>query len=109
MKTDSQLQQDEMAELKQEPAVHAAQIGVEAENGGVTPAGKESSYTEKVNAERAAQRVNGVKALAAKMKASCRSSASVPTPTTPSRPRTHWAGRVPCRRTPSRCWSKAVR
>jgi osmotically-inducible protein OsmY len=33
MKTDSQLQQDVMAELKWEPAVHAAQIGVEVKNG----------------------------------------------------------------------------
>ena len=33
MKTDSQLQQDVMAELKWEPAVHAEQIGVEVKNG----------------------------------------------------------------------------
>jgi osmotically-inducible protein OsmY len=33
MKTDSQLQQDVMAELKWEPAVHAEQIGVEVMNG----------------------------------------------------------------------------
>ena len=68
MKTDSQLQQDVMAELKWEPAVHAAQIGVEVKNGVVTLAGEVSSYTEKLNAERAAQRVNGVKALAVEMK-----------------------------------------
>jgi osmotically-inducible protein OsmY len=68
MKTDSQLQQDVMAELKWEPAVHAEQIGVEVKNGVVTLAGEVSSYTEKVNAERAAQRVNGVKALAVEMK-----------------------------------------
>ena len=68
MKTDSQLQQDVMAELKWEPAVHAAQIGVEVKNGVVTLAGEVSSYTEKWNAERAAQRVNGVKGLAVEMK-----------------------------------------
>jgi len=68
MKTDIQLQQDVMAELKWEPAVHAAQIGVEAKNGIVTLAGEVSSYTEKWNAERAAQRVNGVKGLAVEMK-----------------------------------------
>lgn len=68
MKTDSQLQQDVMAELKWEPAVHAAQIGVEAKDGVVTLAGEVSSYTEKWNAERAAQRVHGVKALAVDMK-----------------------------------------
>ena len=68
MKTDSQLQQDVMAELKWEPAVHAAQIGVEVKDGIVTLDGEVSSYAEKWNAERAAQRVNGVKALAVEMK-----------------------------------------
>jgi osmotically-inducible protein OsmY len=64
MKTDSQLQQDVMAELKWEPAVHAAQIGVEVKDGVVTLAGEVSSYCEKWNAQRAAQRVNGVQAVA---------------------------------------------
>lgn len=68
MKTDSQLQQDVMAELKWEPSVHAAQIGVEVKDGVVTLAGEVSSYVEKWNAERAAQRVSGVKALAVEMK-----------------------------------------
>lgn len=68
MKTDAQLQQDVMAELKWEPAVHAEQIGVEVKNGVVTLAGEVSSYTEKWKAERATQRVHGVKALAVEMK-----------------------------------------
>jgi osmotically-inducible protein OsmY len=68
MKTDSQLQQDVSAELQWEPAVHAAQIGVEVKDGVVTLAGEVSSYAEKWNAERAAQRVSGVKALAVDMK-----------------------------------------
>ena len=68
MKTDSQLQQDVMAELKWEPAVHAEQIGVEVKNGVVTLDGEVSSFMEKWNAERAAQRVHGVKALAVEMK-----------------------------------------
>ena len=67
MKTDSQLQQDVMAELKWEPAVHAAQIGVEVKDGVVTLAGEVSSFGEKWNAERAAQRVNGVQALAVEL------------------------------------------
>jgi osmotically-inducible protein OsmY len=67
MKSDSQLQQDVMAELKWEPAVHAAQIGIEVKNGVVTLAGEVSSYAEKLNAKHAAQRVNGVKALAVEM------------------------------------------
>ncbi|MEO6973298.1 MAG: BON domain-containing protein [Rhodoferax sp.] len=68
MKTDSQLQRDVMAELEWEPAVHAAQIGVEVKDGVVTLDGEVSSYYEKLNAERAAQRVGGVKALAVEMK-----------------------------------------
>ena len=67
MKTDLQLQQDVMAELNWEPAVHAEQIGVEVKNGVVTLAGEVSSYPEKWHAERAAQRVSGVKALAVEM------------------------------------------
>jgi osmotically-inducible protein OsmY len=60
--TDSQLQLDVMAELKWEPAVHAAQNGV------VTLAGEVGSCTEKLIAERATQRVDGVKAVAVEMK-----------------------------------------
>jgi osmotically-inducible protein OsmY len=67
MKTDAQLQQDVIAELKWEPSVNAAQIGVEVKNGIVTLAGHVDSYAEKYDAERAAQRVAGVKALAIEM------------------------------------------
>jgi osmotically-inducible protein OsmY len=63
MKTDSQLQQDVSAELKWEPSIHAARIGVEVKDGVVTLAGQVDSYSEKWNAERAAQRVAGVKAM----------------------------------------------
>ena len=68
MKTDSQLQQDVMSELKWEPAVQATQIGVEVKHGFVTLAGEVSSYAEKLNAEHAAQRVAGVKGLAVEIK-----------------------------------------
>ena len=67
MKTDTQLQQDVIAELKWEPSVNAAQIGVEVKDGIVTLAGHVTSYAEKLGAERAAQRVSGVKALAVEM------------------------------------------
>lgn len=67
MKTDSQLQQDVLAELKWEPSVHASEIGVEVKDGVVTLAGHVGSFSEKWNAERAAQRVSGVKALAVEM------------------------------------------
>ena len=64
MKTDTQLQQDVLAELKWEPSVNAAKIGVEVKDGVVTLAGHVDSYAEKWDAERASQRVTGVKALA---------------------------------------------
>ena len=67
MKTDTQLQQDVLAELKWEPSVNAAQIGVAVKDGIVTLAGHVSTYAEKLAAERAAQRVSGVKALAIDM------------------------------------------
>ena len=68
MKTDSQLQLDVMAELKWEPAVHATQIGVEVKDGVVTLAGQVDSYLEKWIAERAAQRVAGVKVMTTDLK-----------------------------------------
>ena len=67
MKTDMQLQQDVLAELKWEPSVNAAHIGVEVKDGIVTLAGHVDSYAEKHHAEKAAQRVAGVKALAIEM------------------------------------------
>jgi osmotically-inducible protein OsmY len=68
MKTDSQLQQDVSAELQWEPSVHAARIGVEVKDGVVTLAGQVDSYAEKWSAERAAQRVAGVKAMTTELK-----------------------------------------
>ena len=67
MKTDAQLQKDVIAQLAWEPAVQAAHIGVEVNDGIVTLAGEVGSYSEKWHAERAAQRVSGVKALAIEM------------------------------------------
>lgn len=67
MKTDANLKQDVIAELSWEPSINAAQIGVEVKDGIVTLAGHVDSYVEKWEAERAAQRVIGVKALAVEM------------------------------------------
>lgn len=67
MKSDSQLKKDVSEELKWEPSVNANQIGVEVKDGIVTLAGHVDSYAEKWNAEDAAQRVSGVKALAVEM------------------------------------------
>lgn len=67
MKTDMQLQSDVLEELKWEPSVNAAHIGVEVKEGVVTLDGHVDSFTEKWRAEEAAQRVAGVKALAVDM------------------------------------------
>jgi osmotically-inducible protein OsmY len=68
MKTDAQVQQNVMDQLKWDPSIHAAEIGVEVKNGVVTLSGEVSSYSEKWNAEQVALRVAGVKALAVDMK-----------------------------------------
>lgn len=68
MKSDSQLQQDVMAELEWEPSVDHADIGVSVVDGVVTLNGYVKSYAEKVAAERAARRVSGVRALAEELK-----------------------------------------
>jgi osmotically-inducible protein OsmY len=62
--TDSELQRDVLDELKWEPTVDAAHIGVSVKDGIVTLSGHVPSYAEKYAAERAAKRVHGVKAVA---------------------------------------------
>jgi osmotically-inducible protein OsmY len=64
MLTDSQLQQNTMAELRWEPSVQAADIGVTVKLGVVTLTGKLGSYAQKFAAERAVERVAGVRAIA---------------------------------------------
>ncbi len=64
MKTDLQLQKDVVEELKFEPSVRESEIGVAVKNGVVTLSGFVDSYADKHAAERAAERVKGVKAVA---------------------------------------------
>lgn len=63
MKTDRQLQQDVIDELKWEPSVDATAIGVEVKDGVVTLAGHVESYAQKWAAESTAQRVAGVNGI----------------------------------------------
>lgn len=63
MKNDLQLKNDVLAELRWEPSIEAAHIGVEARDGVITLAGRIASFAEKWDAERAAQRVADVKAV----------------------------------------------
>jgi osmotically-inducible protein OsmY len=64
MKTDAQLQKDVMDEILWEPAVTASEIGVSVAKGVVTLNGTVPTFAEKWAAERAAQRVQGVNAIA---------------------------------------------
>jgi osmotically-inducible protein OsmY len=64
MKTDAELQQHVMNELKWEPTIKAAEIGVGVKDGVVTLSGYVDSYVKKWAAERAAARVSGVRAVA---------------------------------------------
>ena len=67
MKTDSQLQQDVIAELKWEPLLREAEIGVSAKDGIITLSGTVDAYAKKVEAEDAVKRVVGVKAVVEKI------------------------------------------
>jgi osmotically-inducible protein OsmY len=68
MKTDAELQHDVMDELKWEPTIRAAEIGVGVTDGVVTLSGYVDSFYKKWAAERAAARVFGVKAVAEELK-----------------------------------------
>jgi osmotically-inducible protein OsmY len=61
--TDLELKKKVEDELNWEPSVNAAEIGVAVKSGIVTLSGNISSYWQKFSAERAAARVNGVKAV----------------------------------------------
>jgi osmotically-inducible protein OsmY len=63
-KTDVQLRDDVLRELEWEPTVNPEEIGVTVKDGVVTLGGHVSRFPEKWEAERAAQRVAGVKAVA---------------------------------------------
>jgi osmotically-inducible protein OsmY len=64
MKTDLQIQKDVVDELHWDPSVSHSEIAVAAKNGVVTLSGTVRTFAEKYAAERAAQRVSGVKAIA---------------------------------------------
>ncbi len=64
MKNDAQLKTDVLAELKWQPNVNAAHIGVTANDHVITLTGHVAHYTEKLAAQNAAKAVYGVKAVA---------------------------------------------
>ena len=64
MKSDMQLKQDIEAELRWDPKVNPAQIGVTVDNGAVSLLGAVDTYAEKWAAEDATKRVSGVRTVA---------------------------------------------
>jgi osmotically-inducible protein OsmY len=67
-KTNAELQQDVLSELKYEPSVDASEIGVTADEGIVSLMGSVKTYAEEWAAVRAAERVAGVKAVTDELK-----------------------------------------
>src|SRR2546425_201131 len=63
-RTDEQIQQDVLEELKWDTRVQPNEIGVAVKDGIVTLTGWVDSYLKKIAAEEAAHRVRGVKAVA---------------------------------------------
>ena len=64
MKTDKQLKIDIAEELKCEPRVRAEEISVGVRDGVVTLMGTVSDYAQRLRAERAVERISGVRAIA---------------------------------------------
>lgn len=67
MKTNEILQKDVQEAIKWEPLLHAAEIGVTAQDGIVTLSGTVNAYLKKIEAENAAKNVPGVKAVVEKI------------------------------------------
>ncbi len=64
MRTDVEIKDDVLDELAWQPGIDETQIGVIVEDGVVTLSGVVDSYSKKLAAEKAAKRVNGVRAIA---------------------------------------------
>jgi osmotically-inducible protein OsmY len=64
MKTDREIQRDVADEIRWDPSLTGTEIGVAAKEGVITLSGRVDSYAQKVAAERAAERVSGVRAIA---------------------------------------------
>lgn len=64
MKTDVQIQQDVLEQLKWEPFLCGVEINVSVKNGVVALSGDVDSYAKKLSAQNAAKKIEGVKAVA---------------------------------------------
>ena len=64
MRTDLEIQKKVQEQLRWEPILNAAEIGVSVKDGVVTLTGQVDSYVKKMAVEKSAKRVSGVKAVA---------------------------------------------
>ncbi|HEY1023324.1 MAG TPA: BON domain-containing protein [Flavisolibacter sp.] len=64
MRTDTAIQEDILTEMKWQPILQAARIGVSVKEGIVSLSGTVDTYAQKIAAERAAKKVAGVRAIA---------------------------------------------
>jgi osmotically-inducible protein OsmY len=64
MKSDEELQRDVLEEIRWDPSIEGAHVGVSVKDAVVTLTGHVPSYAEKYAAEKAAKRVYGVRAVA---------------------------------------------
>jgi len=69
MKTDYQIQEDVMEELKWQPFLKASEISVTVKNGIVILSCQMDAYSKKLASENAAKKVAGVKAVAEEIEA----------------------------------------
>jgi osmotically-inducible protein OsmY len=74
MKTDVQVKREVQEELDWDPAINATEVGVEVRDRVVTLSGHLSTYAEKLAAEKAVQRVAGVKAVVVELDVRLKSS-----------------------------------
>lgn len=68
MRSDIAVHKDVIEEIRWEPKTKAAEIAVAVKDGVVTLSGNAESHAQKYAAERAVERVNGVRAIAADLK-----------------------------------------
>jgi len=74
MRTDQELQRDVIAELKWQPSLRSEEIGVAVKDGVATLSGDVTTYGRKFEAQRAAESVHGVMAVAVDMNVKLRNS-----------------------------------
>ena len=92
VRSDEDIQQDVLEELAWEAEVQPNEIGVAVNDGIVTLTGRVESFPKKWAAERAAQRVRGVVAVANDIEVRLPARPSGPTPTSLRPRRGRWTG-----------------